>query len=205
MGRHPWALTPMVEDVTISLGVREFHRAGTFASPPGSSGRVSWTDARGIALGAVDYHVANSGLTGLAIQLYERGVWLDSQYVLLERQLISVATTRPFLGGQRFWFLCPVVQNGKRCHRRVGRLYLPRGRQIFVPLRLSPVPLPSGARGLDCALAICSFHVGRARPVSTPSRCRRCRSNPHRCPTHLARRRHADVHGIERARRVHRL
>ena len=27
-----------------------------------------------------------------------------------------------------------------------------------------------GARGLDCALTLCLLHVGRARPVSTPSR-----------------------------------
>jgi hypothetical protein len=30
-------------------------------------------------------------------------------------------------GGLRWWFLCPVIDRGAPCHRRVGKLYLPPG------------------------------------------------------------------------------
>jgi hypothetical protein len=42
---------------------------------------------------------------------------------------ITLLTTTPRFGGLRWWFLCPLVVNGRSCERRVGKLYLPpRGR-----------------------------------------------------------------------------
>lgn len=39
--------------------------------------------------------------------------------------LIPLVTTRPYFGGLRRWFACPV------CGRRVGKLYLPPGETYF--------------------------------------------------------------------------
>ncbi len=39
--------------------------------------------------------------------------------------LIPLVTTRPSLGGLRRWFACPL------CGRRVGKLYLPPGKQYL--------------------------------------------------------------------------
>ena len=41
-------------------------------------------------------------------------------------QDIRLVTTQLHGGGRRWWFLCP------SCHRRVGRLHLPRGRNWFL-------------------------------------------------------------------------
>lgn len=131
MGRRPWSSRLTVEECPISLCAAAFQRSGMFTSSSGPSWTVSWTDSRGVSLGCVDVSVGHNGPTGLAIEVYERGVWLNWHYTLLERQSIPVSTTQPYLGGKRFWFLCPTIRNGRRCGRRVGRLYLPRGQQIF--------------------------------------------------------------------------
>ena len=38
---------------------------------------------------------------------------------------IGLQTTRPRLGGLRWWFTCPLVVGGRPCRRRCGKLYLP--------------------------------------------------------------------------------
>ncbi|HYT93428.1 MAG TPA: hypothetical protein VEL76_32220 [Gemmataceae bacterium] len=38
---------------------------------------------------------------------------------------VKLTTTRPRVGGLRWWFVCPLVVNGRACSRRVGKLYLP--------------------------------------------------------------------------------
>jgi hypothetical protein len=40
---------------------------------------------------------------------------------------ICIDTTRPHLGGQRFWFMCPRIANGIPCRRRAVKLYLRNG------------------------------------------------------------------------------
>ena len=34
-------------------------------------------------------------------------------------------------GGERWWFICPLLKNGRACNRRVGKLYLPPGGHYF--------------------------------------------------------------------------
>lgn len=120
-----------VEACPIRLCVESFRRDGIFESLPGSFWTAFFTDPHGTSLGGIDFTVEESGPTGLGIQIREQGAKLNSQYTLIERHLIPVTTTRPYLGGRRFWFLCPMVRNGKQCARRVARLYLPRGQQAF--------------------------------------------------------------------------
>jgi hypothetical protein len=36
---------------------------------------------------------------------------------------VPLENTRPHFGGQRWWFLCPLVKNGEPCERRVRKLY----------------------------------------------------------------------------------
>jgi hypothetical protein len=44
---------------------------------------------------------------------------------------VRIATTRPRFGGLRWWFICPLIVNGRRCNRRVGKLYLPPAARYF--------------------------------------------------------------------------
>ena len=41
---------------------------------------------------------------------------------------VLVESTPCYFGGVRWWFLCPLVMNGRRCNRRVGALYLGDGK-----------------------------------------------------------------------------
>ncbi len=54
--------------------------------------------------------------------------WDDSEDVCIP---IRLQTTRPHLGGLRYWFTCPLVTDGVVCNRRVRKLYLPPDRQYF--------------------------------------------------------------------------
>jgi hypothetical protein len=114
MGRKRWTNRLTVEDC-LPLDVKSFRLAGTFAYPPGTTGTIWWTTPYGVELGRVEYATQNHA-DGLAICIRRR--------YPLDECLIPLTTTRPRLGGARFWFVCP-------CGRRVGRLYLPAGQSVF--------------------------------------------------------------------------
>ena len=44
---------------------------------------------------------------------------------------IKLQTTPCHFGGERWWFICPLVKNDQACNRRVGKLYLPPGGRYF--------------------------------------------------------------------------
>jgi hypothetical protein len=44
---------------------------------------------------------------------------------------IAFTATRCNFGGVRYWFICPLVIDGKPCRRRVAKLYLPPGGKYF--------------------------------------------------------------------------
>ena len=45
---------------------------------------------------------------------------------------VPLETTNPHFGGRRWWFRCPLLaENGRRCGRRVQKLYLPPGADYF--------------------------------------------------------------------------
>ncbi len=44
---------------------------------------------------------------------------------------VELTTTPCNLGGIRFWFLCPLVENSVPCGKRVRKLYLPPGESYF--------------------------------------------------------------------------
>lgn len=50
------------------------------------------------------------------------------QPVTLDIPLVSRPIPR---GGRRWWGFCPLSVNGVRCHRRVGKLYLPPNHHLF--------------------------------------------------------------------------
>jgi hypothetical protein len=44
---------------------------------------------------------------------------------------VRLTSTRPYFGGLRWWFICPLSVNGRICSRRVGNIYLPPYAQYF--------------------------------------------------------------------------
>jgi|SRR5580658_983778 hypothetical protein len=47
------------------------------------------------------------------------------------KEPITVVTTQPYFGGSRWWFICPLIVNGRGCQRRARILYLPPGGTHF--------------------------------------------------------------------------
>jgi hypothetical protein len=97
---------------------------GTFRS-----GALHWTDAHtGEERASLGYEV-NATMTGLPpyvrlhYSLTRSGENLDYKVLL--------GTTRPRFGGLRWWFICPLIANGRKCGRRVGKLYLPPGGKYY--------------------------------------------------------------------------
>jgi hypothetical protein len=60
-------------------------------------------------------------------------VWLS--YTLASGEQVAYSfrldATEPNYGGLRWWFLCPLDNNGRPCNRRVSKLYLPRDGRYF--------------------------------------------------------------------------
>jgi len=74
---------------------------------------------------------------GYEVCTYEdSGPWVRLHYTFTESNenidyRIRLVTTRPRYGGLRWWFICPLVVDGRPCGRRVGKLYLPPNGRYF--------------------------------------------------------------------------
>jgi len=114
------SLRPMARDTvedSRSLNVLEFARKGYLQD--GYSGGIRWLQGDR-ETGSIGYFVA-----GGAFHLRYTITKVDYAYA------VALARTPAPLGGERVWFVCPLVVNGKSCGRRVVKLYLPPGGRYF--------------------------------------------------------------------------
>src|SRR5262245_60770740 len=104
---------PCVEEC-LSLNADELVREHLLRSNERTSGVLQWIDSAGAPVGVVRYQAE-------LIPGEERG-WIELDYCVGARRLtcrVELITTRPRLGGRRWWFVCPAER------RRVGCLHLP--------------------------------------------------------------------------------
>lgn len=130
MGRHRWTNRFTVEEC-LALDVESVRCAGVFRSAPGAVFTSSWLNSAGEGLGSIAYSVVQNEPDCLAVRIRRQYARLESSLRLVDECVILFATTRPHLGGRRFWFRCPVLRDGKQCGNLAGRLYLPPGEQVF--------------------------------------------------------------------------
>jgi hypothetical protein len=123
MGRAPWTDRLTVQDCRIFLPVEAFNREGMFDYPPGvATTEVTWPNFLTCTpLARMFCRLRFREPHGLALAIPADD---PETAALCDMQTIPLLTTRPYLGGQRFWFQC-------ECGRRVGRLYLPGGQRVF--------------------------------------------------------------------------
>jgi hypothetical protein len=123
---RPAKKTP-VEDCR-DLDVNVWSREGVLQAGVARSGGLTWTNARtGEEVASIGYHVDTTDMGAPVVRL---------SYTINptgERvgYAVRLQTTRVHRGGQRWWFTCPLVMNGRPCGRRVGKLYLPPGGRYF--------------------------------------------------------------------------
>jgi hypothetical protein len=129
MDRPSWTTRLTVEDCRV-LRVESMQRDGVFRSGAGSSWTCLWRDDTGFIEAAIGYVVVRErGELALMIDPEHAKRYLSMK--ILGRYNVPITSTRPYLGGARFWFRCPVMRDGNPCGRRVGRLYLPPDAKIF--------------------------------------------------------------------------
>jgi hypothetical protein len=113
-GSHWKRLT--VEDCAV-LDASRWTRTGVLAVPP------RWR------AGSFGYHVEDWGAPVIRLH-YTLG--LSNERI---EYPIDMTATRPYFGGLRWWFLCPMPKSRGRdvqsCGRHVAKLYLPPGARHF--------------------------------------------------------------------------
>jgi hypothetical protein len=128
MARRNWTRRLTVEEC-LNLSAVTMRRDGVFRSGWGSRWILKQQDWAERVVPRVGYTVIE--VPGRAMGLHVRYELTNSHPGTPIEYHIEVTTTRPRLGGWRYWFLCPVIRDGVCCRRRVGRLYLPPGQQVF--------------------------------------------------------------------------
>jgi hypothetical protein len=73
---------------------------------------------------------------GYEVNTIEAGPWVRLFYTVTRtgeelNYRIHLETTRPRFGGLRWWFICPLIVNGRSCERRVGKVHLAPGSRYF--------------------------------------------------------------------------
>ena len=136
MSRHRIARLTVEECLTFDVGsLKQALKCVDFPDNSGEtcwSGTMTWAGQYGQLEAGLFYLVGRTEVEGLAVLLdaeqttaFPASVRLPGDYV------IRITTTRPRIGGLRYWFRCPVEHDGKPCGRRTKRLYLPPGQEIF--------------------------------------------------------------------------
>ncbi len=72
--------------------------------------------------------VGNNGRPLLSLSYAVKDRWGFDHRV---EEMVPLLTTCPYFGGLRYWFSCPRLVGGKRCGRRVAKLYRPPGSWYF--------------------------------------------------------------------------
>jgi hypothetical protein len=107
-------------DNALSLEIGDFVRAAAFDDRP--SGKHEWRDdASGLIWAQIFFTVTDDqhGHEAIVLSYQCRGEQV-SEHIEIDR-------TRPYFGGHRRWFKCPIMRDGDMCGARARILYLPPG------------------------------------------------------------------------------
>ena len=106
-------------------------RKGLFSAPKATNCPVTWANSDGVELFRVGLTLLANAAARLAlIFCYDIASPHAPRGNRVEYR-VAVTSTPCRFGGQRYWFLCPVVRQGIRCERTVRKLYLPPGAAVF--------------------------------------------------------------------------
>jgi len=123
-GRPPDVYSGTVEEC-LSLDVNRFAREGSIGKGCQASGIISWDGPLGI-----------KSSIGFEAQCFMKNGYMRLQYTVssfaMGEQVVNynveLITTKPHLGGVRWWFICP----NQDCEKMVAKLYQPPGARYFL-------------------------------------------------------------------------
>lgn len=128
-GRGVWNRKNRVDEVR-SIDILDLQRKEVFSKGAAWSWTSSWS-RKGEVIASISYRVESgeNGPSGLrfmyAITDNETGKKKDYNYI------IPVVSTRCNYGGERWWFICPLIVDGRSCRRRCRIVYMPPGAEYF--------------------------------------------------------------------------
>ncbi len=117
-------------DEVRSIDILDLQRKKVFSSNPGLLWSTSWS-RNGEVIASVSFQVEAEGDSPTRMRFMytitdnSSGAKKNFNYAL---RLVS---TPCHYGGQRWWFLCPLVVNGQYCNRTCRILYMPPGSGYF--------------------------------------------------------------------------
>ena len=130
MGRDPWSDRKTVEECK-SIDIPWLNRYGYFCGL--KTGGMEWKNAFGKVISSIGIQVSvddsNPGENYLRL-FYTQTTNSTGEKTELDYKAQLVTTPCNF-GGIRYWFICPLVADGKPCNRRVAKIYLPPGSKYF--------------------------------------------------------------------------
>jgi hypothetical protein len=125
-GRWVHAVTKPTVEGCHSLDVSKWVRDGVIAPGRVWTGSTTWTDpVISEVRSSISVEATCRDDAGVVRLTYTR-TQHDGEKESLDYS-VRLVTTRPHLGGLRWWFVCPLLMNGVPCARRVAKIYR-RGR-----------------------------------------------------------------------------
>jgi hypothetical protein len=128
-GNRSWRFnTKTVVEDCLSIDANRWTREGILKAGVHTTGSWRWTYRSGSSF-SVNYGVNTLDLNHPFVRLWYSWTWAGMKDPQTEDYTVRLTITLPHLGGVRWWFVCPLVREGRPCLRRVGKLHLPpRGR-----------------------------------------------------------------------------
>lgn len=117
-------------DEVRSMDILDLQRKKVFSRGSGVTWTSSWS-RNGEVVASISYRVESreDGPSGLrfmyTITSSDSGEKKDYNYI------IPVVSTSCNYGGKRWWYICPLIVNGRSCLRRCRIVYMPSGSEYF--------------------------------------------------------------------------
>jgi len=133
-GRWTWHSKRQTVEDALTLSLRPFKE--TFSRGQVWRGSVVWTNtATGKQTNSIGYEFYPVGVDRESVQagqlrLYYTTTRPSGEKVESDYRL-DLETTPCNFGGVRWWFVCPLVKDGRPCRRRCGKLHKPFGALYF--------------------------------------------------------------------------
>jgi hypothetical protein len=94
-----------------------------------SGGTLTWRNRLGERILSVGYWLEFKAEDQRVVHLAQKVEADGTETRFVEPILLS--STVPNFGGVRWWFICPLIEDGLACKRRVKKLFLPPGETYF--------------------------------------------------------------------------
>jgi len=116
-----------VEDCLV-LNINKLVRDLLLYSGLHAYGTLNWTNtATGEKVSSCGYEVNTLNPSASWLRVFYALTRIDEKV----DYTIRLTTTKAHFGGSRWWYICPLVVNGRPCNDRVGKLYLPPGGKYY--------------------------------------------------------------------------